>query len=101
MNQPRHVKRGDRGYDITAYKRALNRYRNDPTAQAGPGWPVIGGINPVRTSEYGEAMVQAVKAVKQRHPEITERGIGAETFDVLAPYVDAWGWRLLRLARPK
>jgi hypothetical protein len=104
MNQPRHVKGGDVGYDVTAYRRALDRYRNHAGTLPGPNWPeVTDGENyhAVGRSYYDTETKMAVAAVKRRHPFITERGIGALTFQVLAPYIDGWGWKLLRLARPK
>ncbi len=104
MNQPRHVKGGDSGFDVTAYRRALDRYRADPAAQAGQNWPrVTDGENYHATgrSLYDTETKLAVAAVKKRHPYIQERGIGPQTFDVLSPYVDGWGWSLLKLARPK
>lgn len=102
MQQPRHVKGGDVGFDITAYRRALDKYRNDPDAKAGPGWPrVTDGDNyhAVGRSLYDTETKQAVAAVKKRK-SITERGIGAQTFNALTPYIDAWGWLLLRKATP-
>lgn len=103
MNQPRHVTGGDVGFDITAYRRALDKYRNDPDAKAGPGWPrVTDGDNyhAVGRSLYDTETKQAVAAVKKRK-SIVERGIGPQTFNALAPYVDAWGWLLLRKATPQ
>ena len=92
--QPRAVHQSNRGRDIIAYRRCLNAAR-DPKL-GGPGWPRLlpGWI-------YGTGMEEAVEAFKRRHPQITETGIGPETYPFLARHADGFAaWLLLHTHVP-